>query len=212
MPKDIRTAIETAQPPFDAVDLILITHHDYDHFDAGVLGRALEASPQAVVATTEQTVGDMKRDYAGYERVKDRIKGFSPAKGERMRVTLNGIGVEVLNLPHGVAPPNVGFIIHLAGKKLLHTGDVVNPAYPVVYNLAADGIDLAFLPMYYLTEKQFLKEDGRATIVNIAGTKWVVPMHNSPEEYAVGNTYQELKERYPQSMLFRTRLEPQVLP
>lgn len=212
VPAEIRTAIETARPPFDGVDLILITHNHYDHFHAGTLGKALEASPAAVVATTAQTVADMERSYAGFAGVKERIKGFDPARGERMQVTLNGIGLEVLNLPHGATPDNVGFIIHLAGKKLLHTGDVINPGLPAVYNLTADGLDLAFVPLFYLTDSQYLKEDGRGTIVDVVGAEWIVPMHCDPEEYALGNTYEVLKQRYPKSMLFRTRMEPQVLP
>ena len=212
VPAEIRTAIETAQPPFDGVDLILITHNHYDHFHAGTLGHALEANPQAVVATTEQTVNDMRRSYAGYEQVKERLQGFSPAKGERMQVTLNGIGLEVLNLPHGVTPENLGFVIHLAGKKLLHTGDVINPGLPAVYNLAADGLDLAFVPLFYLTDLQYLKDDGRGTIVDIVGAEWIVAMHCAPEELTMGETYEVLRERYPKSMLFRTRMEPQTLP
>lgn len=212
VPADIRTAIEAAQPPFDGVDLILITHNHYDHFHAGTLGRALEASPQVMVATTEQTVAEMEHNYAGFAWVKERIQGFAPARGERMQVTLNGIGLEVLNLPHGVTPENVGFVIHLAGKKLLHTGDVINPGLPAVYNLTADGLDLAFVPLYYLTDPQYLKDDGRGTIVDVVGAEWIVPMHCEPEEYAIGDTYQVLKQRYPHIMLFRTRMEPQVLP
>jgi len=211
VPDGIRQALEKAQPPFDAEDLILITHNHGDHFDPNVLGRHLQACPQAVVVTTDEVVQDMQRTFEGYDQVKDRFLVQVPAKAQRLQLAVNGIGLEVLNLPHGPSPPNVGFIIHLAGKKLLHTGDTANPALPGVYNVRADGLDLAFVQLYYILMRR-LPTDRPSPAVSVIGAKRIVPMHYALAEVEDADFCAQLLELCPEIMLFRTRLEPQVLP
>lgn len=210
VPEDIRKAIETARPPFDDVDLIVITHNHADHFDAGVLGRALEANPRAVVAASEQVVLDMSRAWAGYEAAKDRLVGFKPGRGERVRVTLQGIGLEALNLPHGTGAQNVGFILHLAGKKLLHTGDILNTGQLTPYNLREDHLDVAFFEVVWLMEKAYPR-NGIAAIINTLGAEWIVPMHPSPYRFGSEELMKSLQEQYPKSLLFRGPMEPMVV-
>ncbi|MCP4653821.1 MAG: MBL fold metallo-hydrolase, partial [bacterium] len=47
-PKEVLEKLETAQPPFDDVDLILATHNHGDHFDARSVVRHLRHNPRAV--------------------------------------------------------------------------------------------------------------------------------------------------------------------
>ena len=54
LPEPHRDAIERAQPPFDGVDVVLVSHRHLDHFHAESVGRYLANQPQAVLVSSEQ--------------------------------------------------------------------------------------------------------------------------------------------------------------
>ncbi len=76
----------------------------------------------------------------------------------------------------------MGFVLHLAGKKLLHTGDILNTAQLAPYDLQDDHLDVAFFEVVWLMEKAYPR-NGIAAIVNILGAEWIVPMHPSPYRF-----------------------------
>ncbi len=177
MPEERQMKIEEGQPPFDGVDLILATHSHPDHFDADAVTSLLQSNPDAFFVSTEQAVKKLQQTTA-WTQVSQRALGFAPKEGKRIQLRLNGIELELLKLHHGREVPaqNLGFLIWLGEKKLLHVGDTeASLADFEIYNLQDDRIDIAFIPFWYLTDP-----DRKKIISAGINPKRIVAMHIPP--------------------------------
>lgn len=182
-----RDLMERGVPPFESVDLVLATHHHADHFDPLAVGRHLTRNPRALFVSTRQAVDQLRANYDRYDRIADRVRAVVPGEGERQRVSHAGIEVDVLFLHHGRNRPieNLGFLIRIGGRTLLHVGDAMATLDDFsVYELPAAGVDVAFLPYWYL-----LDEDGRRAVREGISPGRIVVMHvpkrNAPDRYVV---------------------------
>ncbi|MBU0494342.1 MAG: MBL fold metallo-hydrolase [Chloroflexi bacterium] len=211
IPPEARRLIEQAQPPFDAVDLVLITHAHSDHFDPQLIRAHLEHNPRAILISTEETVERLKADFSGWSAMQDRIKAVEPQEGERIPVTANGISLEILNLPHGIPITNLGFIINLGGRKLLHTGDMNQASDLETYELARANIDIAFVPYFFLIDDEFLDADGHNMVLAAIQARHVVPMHYSSTDRYLISILNRIKARVPTGILFHETLETQIV-
>lgn len=156
VPKGMREALESAQAPFDKVDLILATHYHGDHFNASAVARHLRANPSTRFLSTPQAVDRVMRQVVGESQVLERLEGIYPDRGETPTKTLGAVEVTLLRLHHGFGhrPPvqNLGFLIRLGDFQILHIGDTeatVNDFEP--FGLTSRNIDLALLPSWFLT-------------------------------------------------------------
>lgn len=208
-PRAVRTLLEEAQPPFDDVDLILTTHIHSDHFDADMVGAHMERCPDALFVSTQAAVDRLRAAFPGV--AEERLHAFEPDEGQRLQTRLRGVDLEILNLPHGVPVTNLAFVIHIGGKKLLHTGDLVDPADVAAYGLAAEDIDVALVPYFFLVQEDLLTEDGRSELLEAIRAKHVVPMHLSLMEYGREGMVDELAAVCPGCILFREGLETHLI-
>lgn len=160
--------MENGEPPFDEVDLVLITHIHGDHFDAEAVGKHLENNPHAVFVSTSSAAKEVKRASPNFERKQERVIAVDPKEGERILLTANRIDVEVLNLHHGENPTqNNGYLFTVGGVKMLHTGDFAGQYFRAKnYQLPSEGIDIAFVPHLFLQSAW-----------DYIQAKFVIPMH-----------------------------------
>lgn len=157
------TAIKLAEPPFDGVDLVLVTHDHDDHFDAEITGTHLANNPKAVLVSTEQVIDSLREGFPGFEEFEDRTIALRLVKGESTRIALTGIGLEVINIPHVNMPGggvlNLGFLIDVGGVRLFHPGDAEpeewSKPYFQGYRLSERGIDVAFVPRGFLANEEY---------------------------------------------------------
>ncbi len=180
MPPARRSLLENARPPFDAVDLVLASHVHPDHFDPLAVGAHLATNPAAVFLSTEQATARLRSEFNQFEAIEDRVVGLHPPEGERIRTTVNGVPVQVINLHHGRDRPyqNLGLLFEVGGKTLLHIGDTeATEADFDLYRLAADRIDIAFIPYWHL-----LEEEGRGAIARAIRPERIVVMHVPPPD------------------------------
>jgi L-ascorbate metabolism protein UlaG (beta-lactamase superfamily) len=182
-----RAARERAMPPFDAVDLVLATHHHPDHFDADVVARHLKANPRAILITTPNAVDLISGNGNEREEIADRLRGVNPQEGESVHLEVENIEVEVLNLHHGSyrKPPvtNLGFVVRVGGVSFLHMGDTEATAEEIkTLNLNERHIDLAFVPYWHLLERHsaqsYLEAIGAGTVVAMH-----IPTDDAPLSY-----------------------------
>jgi L-ascorbate metabolism protein UlaG (beta-lactamase superfamily) len=171
LPVDIQNQLALAQPPFDNIDLILVSHSHRDHFSLGLVTQHLQNDPNAIFASHSSITSQVSKST-------DRIVTLDPMPGEPVQADIDGIHVEALALAHGQnGPRNIGFVITVDCVKLFFSGDIDINAFSYeefrAYNLPEQKIDIAFIPHFYLTnipsEQQFVMQGIDA--------KYIIPIH-----------------------------------
>lgn len=209
-----REEMETGQPPFDGVNVALATHYHADHFHPEAVGRFLQNNPTATFISTDQTREALSKAFPGYEDIKDRVRGLTPAEGGVAWEKVGDLDIQILNLHHGRkrSVENIGFLIHAGGRTILHMGDTEATATDLSpLGLANKKIDLAFVPFWYLLT------DGwqRAIRKQVAAERIVVmhlPAPDANDKYinSLGGWEKvaaDIKAAFPTATIFRQQME-----
>jgi L-ascorbate metabolism protein UlaG (beta-lactamase superfamily) len=205
LPEPYREQIETAQAPFDGIDLILVSHMHLDHFHAESVVRHLLANTTAALVSSEQVAGEL-RAHPDYSSVSARVRGIELPLRQKMAVRAGGVDVELLGIGHGsgrhATIQNLGHIVTLAGRKLLHIGDATteDPGIFDALDLDRAGIDVAFLPVWFLTS-----DEGAAIVRQHIKPKHIVAVHMPAGES--GRAAAQVRERFPDAVPFVALLE-----
>lgn len=208
VPREAKSLIEQALPPFDNVDLALTTHVHADHHDALVAGSHLVNNPNAIFVSTEEVVESLESSFPEFDAIQDRVRAVQPEMGERIQLTLNGIDIEVLNFPHGPDVPvrNNAYLFTIGGLKMLHTGDLVMTFEEIQeYALFNNEIDVAFVPYFLLT---YGGEDERIVLEGIKA-KRVIPMHIRPNSGR--RLLEQIEADYPEAIVFYEKMQTIVV-
>lgn len=198
-----RKALEGGHAPFDAVNLVLATHIHRDHFDPVAVLRHLTANPRATfVSTTQAVAGLREADSVAAGKLGARIVGVEVAAGERRLVaTAAGARVFALGMPHGGQgeTANIGFLVEVAGCRLLHIGDsMIGPEELRRFRLAELGIDVALLPFWYL-----LTTELRTGVRDLLRPRSVVALHFPVEP---GEHLAQVRADFPEAHTFDREL------
>ena len=217
IPEEQRRRLETAQPPFDGVTLILASHSHPDHFDPGAVLEYLKASPKTVFLSTPQAI-ELMRALPGFGAVQGRARAELPEEGKRVRAERPGLVLKVLNLPHGGEQEveNLGFILETGGVSILHVGDTSLALKDSQFSrIGQESIDLTFLPYWYLTE------GNRESLEVIVHGRRIVAMHLPPPSDPEGllkaeggfdKLAQDIERIYPNVVVFPKEMETRELP
>jgi L-ascorbate metabolism protein UlaG (beta-lactamase superfamily) len=122
-------------------------------------------------------------------------------------MTVAGIDFEILRLSHGTGRhatiQNLGHVINLGGKKVLHVGDADTAVENFEkFNLDEAGIDIAFIPFWFLLGKQ-----GQTIVREHIKPKQIIAVHISPSEGAA--VAAQIRKDFPGAIAFTTLLEKQ---
>jgi L-ascorbate metabolism protein UlaG (beta-lactamase superfamily) len=204
LPAAQQEKIETAQAPFDKIDLILVSHMHPDHFHPESIGLHLKHNPKTVLVSSQQVVDEVAKNFKDYQAIKARVTGATPPLKEKVAMKVAGIDFEILGVGHihesNSGIQNLGHVIKLGGKKLLHLGDAGRSVEIFEkFNLDKEGIDIAFLPTW------FLFGNGLAVVREHIKPKHIIAVHISPGE-AERETSQ-IKQVFPNAVAFTNMLE-----
>jgi L-ascorbate metabolism protein UlaG (beta-lactamase superfamily) len=172
-----RVALESARPPFDAVDLILVTHRHGDHFHPAPVVAHLRANPRATLLTSRQVIDSLRGRIPAGAALGPRLMARTTAPATRRREVVAGITVEVLGLPHGGrrhrAVEHLGYVVELGGRRVLHVGDTdFSEAAFAPFRLDTARIDVALLPYWAVTSRE-----GQRVIARWIRPRQVVAFH-----------------------------------
>lgn len=205
LPSPEREMIETAQAPFDRIDLLLVSHMHLDHFHPESIGLHLQHNQKSVLVSSRQVVDEVEKKFKDYQAIKARVTAATPPQRERVAMKVAGIEFEILGISHGNGRheeiQNLGHLVKLGGRKLLHVGDAIPTAENFEkFNLDEEGIDIAILPMWFL-----IGSDGPALVREHIKPRHIIAVHISPVE-AKSET-EQIKRNFPDAVAFTTMLE-----
>jgi ankyrin repeat protein/L-ascorbate metabolism protein UlaG (beta-lactamase superfamily) len=220
-PKNIVSKINKFEPPFNSIDLILITHSDGDHFSAPMIAEYLSINKTVKVVCSNITSSALKK-CAGYKVDTSRVIGITPELCKSMDTMVNDIKIKILRLRHNGSEgqeENIGFLINTEGVNVFHSGD--SDGY-VKQGLAVSGIqeydsigiekmniDLAILGKFYLVDSS---SPGLQIIENYIKPKHIILSHfsnnNKESEWEpVDKTIKKNKDMLPEITLFKWQMQ-----
>lgn len=190
--------MENSNLPFDGIDLVIVTHDHFDHYNSEVLGTYLENNPSTIVLSTQDVSDDLQERYDGFEGIQDRVVGIKVKDGEHSKMIIKGIGLELMNFPHGPGSPhNLGVVISIGGFRILHTGDLTPDETPVVfsqYAIPERNIDVALVPAFWMFLSRYHH------FITEIKVPYIVPMHFDP---ATSNIIDDMQVNFPDTVIFQ---------
>ncbi len=204
-PPGLRKSLESVESPYHKIDLILVSHIHLDHFHSESVGLHLKNNPAAVLASSDQIVDALKKDFKEYSKIESRVNRLKHEWQKEVYFGAADIRVRALGLSHGSAHfswiQNFGHVIEFDGKKLLHLGDADMTAENFAsFRLAEAGIDVAFIPYCYL-----LSARGCAFVQSQFKPKQIIGLHISPADADSVTT--RIKTTCPEATTFTKILE-----
>ena len=181
-PPALLKSLEAASPPYDKLNLILVSHIHLDHFHPQSVGLHLANNPGAVLVSSDQVADGVKKEFADFQKIESRVIRSTPQWKAKAVHEVAGLRLSVLGLRHGSQHfswiHNLGYLLEIDGKKLLHIGDAdLTEENFRSFRLDQERIDVAFIPYWYL-----LSSGGRSIVRDLIKPRRILAVHISPAE------------------------------
>ena len=164
VPAEIEAKMFAAEPPFDDVSAVFVSHAHGDHFSASDMLRYLRRNSGVVLyAPAEATESLLFFVEDDEQELLSRIVGMDINYGDpAMEVAAGDITIEAFHIPHAGWPDrkpevqNIAFRVTLDDITVLHMGDADTRDQHFEIDAerwAARHIDAAFPPYWYFTSE-----------------------------------------------------------
>lgn len=192
---EVLEAAETGKAPYD-VTAVLVSHTHADHFDPASVARHLQHNPKARLVSSQQVVDAVLAVDAA---LAGQSRAVTPEEGRRDTVQVEGAVIDVLRIRHGhrrnYGLHNLGHVIDLGGRKILHIGDAeVDAAHFAPFTLPEAPIDVALLPFWFLVD-----DTGRALVDQHIRPKHIIAVHLPHDQYP--RWAPEIQAAYPDAQI-----------
>ena len=199
--KELINQMNSKQAPFQNVDLVAATHIHRDHFEAKLTGSFLNSHKESKFLSSNQVRNDLKEKYEGYGKIEAQVIAHN-RDVMTVRERVNGILIHSFFINHSGGEQtqnieNMGFVIELGGKKILHLGDAeMDIERFKAVNLSQYDIDVALVPYWYMAD-----ENGRQILNDQIRSKALIGIH-FPK---VGSpmVLEEIGKFYPKARVFK---------
>lgn len=135
-------------PPFDGVDLVLVTHKDRDHFDSAVAVHYMETRSEPILVVPADAAEKMRSVGSDWDKIESRVVIIDLEIGETLKMEAENVPVTVLRTTHGTSrrPMNLMYLIEVNGWRVFHEGDASGKADDyLAFGLDTVHFDLAIM-------------------------------------------------------------------
>jgi L-ascorbate metabolism protein UlaG (beta-lactamase superfamily) len=220
-PKSLIDSIENAMPPFDNINLYLLTHHHADHCDPVLLTNFLAKRKNIPLVCSKPSLDFINSKVDISDSVKDQIVEETPPMNQSISTVVNGIPIKIFSLKHlsyyknGVDIDsgmfNISFLFDMDDIKIFHSGDIMKNAlqgYIEQNKKWTDSIDVAFLYFELLDSS----ESDPDYVIKMLNPKYIVLMHIPPSFIeAWAKKIEQLKIKYPNIIFFVNPMDSQTI-
>ena len=199
------------RPPFDGIDLSVVSHAHADHMSARMTAELLKRNP-GVVFVSSPLACDSLRMVAGsdFGKIAERVVSVDPAWKEIVKLQRNGIDVEFFGVnhagPEGTPYKTLATVIDLDGIRLVHLADEFvgsNLENFQAVDLAREGIDIAFADRMFLADSV-----GQYIMKEYVKPEYIILMHAHAGE--LDAAAKELMPLHPNLIIYREQLEKRL--
>ncbi|OFX88112.1 MAG: hypothetical protein A2W99_10810 [Bacteroidetes bacterium GWF2_33_16] len=207
-------------PPFDNVDLILVTHKHSDHFNPPMIINFLKNNQKSILICPDQANQLLKSD-ADYLKVSKRLRPILSSIPFDTSLSVNNIKIKILRLNHGSyfekdsitgenydlhsKIENFAYLIEVDSFIIYHSGDG-SPATNIDlyknYSIGDNELDIAFLDRVYLSK------EGQELINKYINSNNIIFMHIDPGK---SNYYKSVIQGVPEMFVFQASMEKRVI-
>lgn len=199
-PQSLVDSLTNGLGDFPTIKAVAATHYHGDHLDAEQVSRFLDENSETLFFGSRQSTELVKEAGSNND---ERIITIETKDYQKQTVKAGDISVTGFYMNHASpgrhgSVQNVGYIIEIEGKKILHTGDSnwFEEAFTEL-NLQEENIDIAFFPYWMLLNHQKIVQ--LRTWVN---PKHIVATHLPPSGYE--DYIKTIKTTYPKTTFFIT--------
>lgn len=183
-PEAVVAKLKKREAPFDRLGLMLFSHAHRDHFEPVAALAVLRKHPETVLVGNSVTLGELKTAGGGDLGAEAaRVREFNPGWGTFIEEKVNGIGLKIFPVNHGLPEKpyvTLAYLFELGGFKILHLGDIAAPSnvdfFPK-YGLEKDDVDIAFIDPFFLQD-----ESGKKLLRDHIRPKKIILMHMRSED------------------------------
>ena len=199
-PQKILDTMMANRPPFEDIELLLVSHIHGDHFSGELVGEYLQVSKTARLFTTLQAKSQLANTFSGFAHITDKIQVMRYYAEMDTSFSAKGIQVRMVRIAHGgvrwSGMQNVGHIVELGSMKFLHIGDPSHGKKDFErLQLFRDKIDVAILPFWFLTAAK-----GREIVDKLIKPAYLIAVHVPPKD--VNSITREIAKYYPEAVVF----------
>jgi L-ascorbate metabolism protein UlaG (beta-lactamase superfamily) len=215
--------ISGGRPPFDGIDLVLVSHYHEDHFNPQMVERYLIGNSKTQLICTPQA-HDRLKNLSGYGTIAARIHEVIPQPGAAVMIETGAIKTTVLGLKHGsywetdstgakydrhAQVENLGFVVDLGGCRLFHPGDdnVTDTTLYANLHLRETPMQVAFVTYWAAWARN---EPAMNVIKNLIAPGAVVLMHIPFSQRESGDQLDV--SGIPDAIIFHKRMETRFVP
>jgi len=193
--------MQAGEQPFDGIQLLLVTHGDVDHFDAGLVAGFLQGNPQARLVAPAELVEEARKQ-PQMRGAESRAAGLRLALGETAERAAGGIRVRAIRLRHHPEreTQTFAYLIHMGRRTILHMADsTFSDNADLIEKLTFPPVDAAFLEQFDTSA------ESAAILARKVKPAKIAPMHfyvERLEEQAAA-----FLKVYPGALVFRRPME-----
>lgn len=153
-----RLIMTTASPPFEIVDLFLVTHVHGDHFDTDLTITFFEKHKETIFVAPQQVLDTMGT-------LTHLEAQFYPVRGTDIGEIyhMDGINIQTIPLVHSYPKgnawvENMAYLLDFDGFKILHVGDAefLPENLSRIEKAIGKGVDYAILPDWFFENKEYI--------------------------------------------------------
>lgn len=198
-------------PPFDDLDLILVSHTHEDHFDKDMVLECLLSNPSVKLLCPEQVLDSLRENESEYKRLKSQIIECTPDAYTSQEVKVGNMEVIVCRLAHPGEKyrdtQNNAYLVSKNGKTVFHSSDIdpmqINKYTGVKPN--QKHIDIGMI------NEDFAKVENAGLTASFINARINIAMH-LPESVANDwlNSFKETPELFSNPYIFKNSMEKKV--
>ncbi|MFC1725029.1 MBL fold metallo-hydrolase [candidate division KSB1 bacterium] len=206
-PDEVFNDMRNSRPPFNNIDLVLVTHRHPDHFHPDMVELFLINNPNAMMIASPIDVEFLRiASDPQFGRIAKQVKIVDAKIGDVIELSVNGIDLQIFALEHNGRQTmlNLGFLIKIGDKTLLHEGDAnISNEYFQSANFELEYIDILFENDYFRKDRERQK-----IIRDHIKPKHRIAMHIKPE--FLEDYSKEIKKKFPDEIIFKKPMEKRV--